>query len=120
MNNVSRRRFLEQSMLATAAAMVPVTPTIAQTSTRRSASPNEIIRVGVLGVRGRGRAHVAGCTSQDTTAGVQNPIGNSYGSDSVRGCGKPDRYFLADAIGQPDQSRAVFLSPDGGGHCSCL
>ena len=58
MNKVSRRRFLEQSMLATAAAMAPVTPTFALASTRRSLSPNEIIRVGVIGVRGRGRAHV--------------------------------------------------------------
>ena len=58
MNNVSRRRFLEQSMLATAAAMVPVAPTKALAPARRSVSPNEIIRVGVIGVRGRGRAHV--------------------------------------------------------------
>ncbi|MCH8822731.1 MAG: Gfo/Idh/MocA family oxidoreductase [Planctomycetes bacterium] len=58
MNDVSRRKFLEQSMLATAAAIVPVTPTMAVASTRRSISPNEIIRVGVIGVRGRGRAHV--------------------------------------------------------------
>ncbi len=58
MNKVSRRRFLEQSMLATAAVAVPAAPTFAFASTRRSASPNEIIRVGVIGVRGRGRAHV--------------------------------------------------------------
>ena len=45
-------------MLATAAVAVPATPTFAFASTRRSASPNEIIRVGVIGVRGRGRAHV--------------------------------------------------------------
>lgn len=58
MNKVSRRRFLEQSMLATAAAMAPATPTFAFASRRRSLSPNEIIRIGVIGVRGRGRAHV--------------------------------------------------------------
>ena len=58
MNNVSRRRFLEQSMLATAAAVVPLTPTSTLAATPRSASANEIIRVGVIGVRGRGRAHV--------------------------------------------------------------
>jgi len=58
LNNVSRRRFLEQSMLATAAAIVPVKPAVAQETTHPSTSSNEIIRVGVIGVRGRGRAHV--------------------------------------------------------------
>ena len=58
MNKLTRRRFLEQSMLATAATAVPATPTFAFASTRRSVSPNEIIRVGVIGVRGRGRGHV--------------------------------------------------------------
>ena len=58
MNKLSRRRFLEQSMFATAAAAVPATPTFAFASPHRSVSPNDLIRVGVIGVRGRGRAHV--------------------------------------------------------------
>ncbi|MEE8155048.1 MAG: Gfo/Idh/MocA family oxidoreductase [Phycisphaerales bacterium] len=67
MNKVSRRRFLEQSMLATAAVVTPAAPPFAFASTRRSTSPNEIIRVGVIGVRGRGRGHVGAFKqSQDT------------------------------------------------------
>jgi len=57
MNRISRRRFLEQSMLATAAAAaVPAArPVMAQQE--QSTSPNERLSVAVIGVRGRGSAH---------------------------------------------------------------
>lgn len=57
MNRISRRRFLEQSMLATAAAVsVPaVRPAVAQQ--QPSTSPNERLSVAVIGTRGRGRDH---------------------------------------------------------------
>ncbi|MBT8484822.1 MAG: Gfo/Idh/MocA family oxidoreductase [Phycisphaerae bacterium] len=56
MTQYTRRRFIEHSLLATAAIAGPVAPTLARLPRRRSA--NEVIRVGVIGVRGRGRAHI--------------------------------------------------------------
>ncbi len=59
MKRVSRRRFIEHSMLATAtAAFVPAIPTLAAPMVRRPFSRNDVVRIGVVGVRGRGRAHV--------------------------------------------------------------
>ncbi len=56
---MKRREFLEQTLLASAAASVPTiaSSTIALPAHRRS--PNETIRVGVIGVRGRGRGHIS-------------------------------------------------------------
>ena len=57
MKSLSRRRFLEQSMLATAAAVAgpAVRPAMAQQ--KQSTSPNERLSVAVIGARGRGKAH---------------------------------------------------------------
>jgi len=57
MRRVDRRRFLEQSMLVTAAAMgaAPAARLVAQE--KQSTSPNEKLSVAVIGVRGRGGAH---------------------------------------------------------------
>ena len=57
MNRISRRRFLEQSMLATASVMAApaISPVAAQQG--QSTSPNERLSVAVIGVRGRGGAH---------------------------------------------------------------
>ncbi len=57
MQRVDRRRFLEETMLATAAAMgaAPATQLVAQE--KQSTSPNEKLSVAVVGVRGRGSAH---------------------------------------------------------------
>jgi len=59
MSKLTRREFLEESLLATAvAAALPVLPGEAMGRTVTPSSPNEAIRVGVIGVRGRGRAHI--------------------------------------------------------------
>ena len=57
MSRVTRRRFLEDSMLATAAAAMAAgaEPAAAQQPRRRSAS--DTIRLGVIGCRIRGRVH---------------------------------------------------------------
>ena len=55
----SRRTFLEQSLLAAAAASVPLA-TAGAGERRRGRAPGDPIRVGVIGVRGRGRAHIGG------------------------------------------------------------
>lgn len=63
--SLTRRRFLEESLLLAAAAAVTARPLRAAAfapAARRSADP---LRVAVLGVRGRGRDHIASC--------LQNP-----------------------------------------------
>ena len=65
MARATRRQFIEESMLASAAvAAIPVAPTIflpgAKLSPGSSRRVGDILRVGVVGVRGRGRAHVGG------------------------------------------------------------
>lgn len=59
MTRSTRREFLEQSLLATAALSVPF-PTESDDwfGPEREGSPNDVIRIGVIGVRGRGRGHV--------------------------------------------------------------
>ncbi len=64
MSRLSRRQFLEQSMLATAAAMAaaPARPLAAQEP--QSTSPNERLSVAVIGVRGRGSDHARAFASR--------------------------------------------------------
>lgn len=61
MSRTTRRRFLEDSLFAAAAAATAtcVTGEIqAATGPRRAAGPNDVIRVAVIGVNGRGREHI--------------------------------------------------------------
>jgi len=58
MNGLSRREFLERSMLAAAAASVPTLPAAAERP-RRTVGPNDVLRVAVVGVKGRGLGHVS-------------------------------------------------------------
>lgn len=55
MSKLTRRRFLEDSLLAAAAA-IAVPGSVASAAGRPKS--REVIRVGVIGVRGRGRAHI--------------------------------------------------------------
>jgi predicted dehydrogenase len=65
MNRTSRRRFLEQSMLATATALgvSSAHPVVAQE--KQSTSPNERLSVAVIGARGRGKAHARALAARD-------------------------------------------------------
>ena len=54
MKNFSRRRFFEDSVMAAAAAALPV-PLLAQDS--KSVSPNEKLTVAIIGCGIRGKAH---------------------------------------------------------------
>jgi len=56
MGAMSRREFLEDSLLAAAAAAVPPIPLGAPLGPK--AGPNDRLRVAVLGVHGQGRVHV--------------------------------------------------------------
>ncbi len=54
----TRREFLTDSLLTTAAAAaVPLVPSAEFAATPRKVGPNDLLRVGVVGVRGRGRGH---------------------------------------------------------------
>lgn len=57
----TRREFLENSMLAAAAAAMSGTGMISRASAEeQSSSPNERLRVAVLGLNGRGQSHLGG------------------------------------------------------------
>ncbi len=68
----TRRRFLEDSMFATAAALAagPVSSAFAQDQPAATKSPNEKLRVAVIGCKGRGGSHInayAGGASTEIT-----------------------------------------------------
>ncbi len=66
--SLSRRRFLEDSMLATAAALLASMPRQAPAAEApQSKSPNEKLGVAVVGVRGRGGAHIRAFATRDDT-----------------------------------------------------
>jgi len=68
---ISRRRFLEDSMWASAAAAAAAAAGSSRDSvaadTGSKASPNDVIRVAVVGVNGRGMSHVGGFTANKET-----------------------------------------------------
>ena len=57
MSNQSRRQFLSRSAALASAAAIPIVTT---RSARAADSPNERLRVVILGLNGRGSAHVDG------------------------------------------------------------
>jgi predicted dehydrogenase len=61
MTRLTRREWLESSMLAaTAAAVGGATAAVAAAADEQSSSPNEKLRVAVLGLNGRGQDHLGG------------------------------------------------------------
>ncbi|HZE95625.1 MAG TPA: Gfo/Idh/MocA family oxidoreductase [Planctomycetota bacterium] len=58
MSNLSRREFLERSMMTAAAAALPAAPLLANTGPERRPGANDILRIAVCGVKGRGLEHV--------------------------------------------------------------
>ena len=61
MTRQTRREFLENSMLAAAAAAMAGSKLASPASAAdESSSPNEVLRIGVLGLNGRGRSHLDG------------------------------------------------------------
>jgi predicted dehydrogenase len=63
MSYLSRRRFLEDSMLAATAALAagPISQVLAE---EKSSSANDKLSVGIIGVNGRGGSHIAGFGSR--------------------------------------------------------
>ncbi len=71
MSRPSRRHFLEQTMLATAASMAIhsrfANHTLADDGKSPSVGPNDTIRVAVVGAGGRGQSHIGGFAGQRGT-----------------------------------------------------
>lgn len=67
MSRLSRREFLENSMLATttAAAAAYLPTAVKAAKEKRSKSPNERLRIAILGVNGRGRSHIGAFVGRD-------------------------------------------------------
>jgi len=66
MTKRTRREFLEQSMLAAAAVTAgSATRVLAEEKKPDSNSPNETLRVAIIGVRGRGTSHIKGFAGRD-------------------------------------------------------
>jgi predicted dehydrogenase len=102
MSNQSRREFLQQSLFsATAAAFAgsafSAAPLIADD--KQSSSPNERLRVAVLGVRSRGQSHLGAFTSRKDTEVVaivdpDEAVGQKLGVDRVqKKTGKKPAYY---------------------------
>jgi len=87
MSQHTRREFLENSMFATAAAATAASlPSVVTAA--RSKSPNERLRVAVLGVHGRGRTHLAefGKRADCEIVAIVDPdeaVGNRNGVEPV-------------------------------------
>ncbi len=90
MSQHSRREFLEQSMFAaaSAAALGASVPHLSAAE-KQSSSPNEKLRVALLGVNGRGQSHLSAFTGRkdtevvaivdpDESVGMKKGVGNVY------------------------------------------
>jgi predicted dehydrogenase len=68
MHNQTRREFLENSMLAAAAAAIAGSaPAAHLLAAEGSSSANERLRVAVIGIRGRGGSHISGFANRKDT-----------------------------------------------------
>ena len=98
MSKLTRRQFLEDSLLtAAAAAAIPAIPLPAQDG-GKSAGPNDRLRVACVGVRGRGRTHVTSfARMKDVQVSAicdpdENVIGEAMKAAEKRGGYKPQYY----------------------------
>jgi len=83
MSHQTRREFLERSMFAAAVA-VSSGSTILQAQENQSASPNERLRVAVLGVRSRGRTHLDAYKNRaDTEVAIVVDVDEVIGQNTV-------------------------------------
>lgn len=90
MSQQSRREFLEQSMFAAAgAAALGASVPHLSAAEKQSSSPNEKLRVALLGVNGRGQSHLGAFTGRkdtevvaivdpDESVGMKKGVGNVY------------------------------------------
>ncbi|MCA9071634.1 MAG: Gfo/Idh/MocA family oxidoreductase, partial [Planctomycetaceae bacterium] len=99
MSHSTRREFLERSMFATAAAVAATSGVpLLQAQEKQSQSPNERLRVAVLGVRSRGKAHLDAYTKRSDTevaivVDVDEVIGQSAVEQLEKSTGKRPQYL---------------------------
>ena len=99
MSGSSRREFLERSMFATAAAVATGTAApMLLAQEKQSPSPNERLRVAVLGVRSRGRTHLEAYTKRPDTevaivVDVDEVIGQKTVDELEKSTGKRPRFL---------------------------
>ena len=90
MSQQTRREFLENSMFAAAAAAAA--GTVAQqamAAEAQSTSPNERLRVAIIGVRGRGGAHISDCMKRkDVEIAVICDADSAVGEQRCESIGK--------------------------------
>ena len=103
MSKQTRREFIENSLLASAAAAASGSLAVQSSlaAGKPSRSPNERIRVAVLGVRGRGQAHLSAFMSRDDVevVAVVDPdelIGREKGVKTVEKVTKKKPAFFQD------------------------
>jgi len=95
----SRREFLEQSMLtAAAAAMAGASLPAPASADEQSSSPNERLRIAVLGVHGRGKDHLGGFVGRKDceVVAIGDPdeaVGQKAADDVEKKTGKRPEYF---------------------------
>ena len=86
MSHPSRREFLERSLFATAAAVAATgsgSPLLTAQE-KQSTSPNEKLRVAVVGVRSRGQAHLDACKKRaDTEVAIVVDVDEAIGQKAV-------------------------------------
>ncbi len=96
--SISRRRFLEDSMLATAATLAAgSSSSLLAAEEKIQKSPNERLNVAVIGVRGRGNSHIsayAGGSQTDVTyiCDVDEGVGRSRAEAVGKKQGKAPTY----------------------------
>ncbi|MEX0703399.1 MAG: Gfo/Idh/MocA family oxidoreductase [Planctomycetales bacterium] len=102
MSQQSRREFLENSMFAAAAAAAagPLT-TAARAQEKQSSSPNERLRIAVVGVKGRGQSHLSEFMNRQdcevaAIVDVDETVGQKMGVERVEKTTKKKPAFFKD------------------------
>ncbi len=100
MSHFTRRQFLENSMLATAAAVAAQSASAHKLfAEEKQAGPNDVLRVALVGLRGRGQSHLdAFCHRQDceviAVCDADEAVGQSKGVANVeKATGKKPAFY---------------------------
>jgi predicted dehydrogenase len=95
----TRRQFLEDSMFAAAAAAAVSSPMALMAEEKQSTSPNEKLSVAVVGIKGRGGAHIGAFAGRkDTEITYLCDVDSAFGDSR------------ADAIAQRQGSKPKFVT----------
>src|SRR3982750_2578880 len=118
MSNRNRRQFLEDSMLAAAAAAAANTPAgyLFAQDEPQSKSPNERLNVAVVGTKGRGGSHIGAFAGRKDTVityavDVDSTIGNNRCNEIEKRQGsRPKRRASIRKSARPEPNAAATLA----------